>query len=349
MEGVVNWFLKNNEKIITALFGISLAIAIFWGIEPRTSPLNQWFQTRIPVWLAIMSDGISGIGVILSAHGLLKSAKLKLALALALTISGPSFWIVMNRGLLSGILLVIFLGVCVLYWPIIMTLRSFLAVEKSHGNLNDNADIKGFLDWFLKNKEWKATITLFLLATGVVIFWVTRSGGSHQFRIPIWLAIIDIAVLGTILTLSIHKAKLPKYITIPIAALIGVTYESSISILMKTNKILLAGVILTVSLGVCALSRAMTTILKPFSNLGERRSVPKIKGSWPDEFEHLKVKEEVEYELSQKFPGYWDKSAHYSKHEKLKHLEEVAREFDEKYGHQKMALIVEELKKRLES
>ena len=169
---------------------------------------------------------------------------------------------------------------------------------------------------------------------------------------PIWITTADIAIIGFCLILITHawQTKSPKSI-LAIGVLAFTTFTPSFISLMYSNTPKL-GMILEIFLVACVLYIAIVAILVMTGEgkfLREAKDIPLHEGaSWPDEFEHLKVKEELEYELSQKFPGYWDASSSYSKRERLKYLEQTGHEFDKKYGHQKMALIIAELKERLE-
>ncbi len=180
---------------------------------------------------------------------------------------------------------------------------------------------------------------------------------SHWFQIhiPVWLAISDVGIVGACLMITAHNRPLDqdKYVlSIFISALL--ILRPSLDILSNSH-VVWASWVGTIFLLGSTFYWAIVTILWPFRKKEE--PFPEIKGTyyaregetWTDEFEHLKVKEELEYELSQEFPNFWDASSHYTKQKKLKLLEQSAAKFDKKYGRQKMALIVKELKGKIES
>ncbi len=173
-----------------------------------------------------------------------------------------------------------------------------------------------------------------------------------QIHAPIWIAVTDTAIVGFCLILIAHalRTKSPKSIS-AILALAYTTFTPTFVVMYGDTPKL--GMILEIFLVACVLYAAMMVSLVVSGEEGFLREVKDIpmqgEETWTDEFEHLKVKEELEYELSQEFPDFWSASSHFTKRKKLELLERAAAKFHEKYGRREMALIVKELKERIES
>ena len=217
-------------------------------------------------------------------------------------------------------------------------------------------------NWFFKNNNRRVLLVFtiaFLLVEVFSAFEPEMHPISHrlQIHIPVWLAISDIGIVGICLMITAHNRPLEqdKYVlSILIPALL--ILRPSINVLLNSHVVWVSGVGVIFLLG-STFYWAIVTILRPFLNSRKKEPFPEIKGTyyaregetWTDEFEHLKVKEELEYELSQEFPDFWSASSHFTKRKKLELLERAAAKFHEKYGRREMALIVKELKERIES
>ena len=372
MRGKLSMERKQYRYLLIVFIGFLAGMTASY-LKPEMRSVNYWIQTHAPTWLLIADIGIVVFCLILVVHALrTKSPKSILAIwILAFIIVGNS-----RDSNFRTLIVDSFLGACVLYVAVI--LRPFSGLRKKETQENP-----------LKNKEHKWTIIKFFAFLGGMLLAafeprVPPIDRWLRMHIPIWLATADIGVVGIGLILIVHRwasikaASLlpnsPKAISppdLPIArASIYMLFTKSpksilaiwilaFAILNPSSMILMDtdGVAVDIFLGACALYAAIVIISQPFLNSRKKEAFPEIKGTyyareketWTDEFEHLKVKEELEYELSQEFPDFWSASSHFTKRKKLELLERAAAKFHEKYGCGKMALIVKELKERIES
>ena len=219
--------------------------------------------------------------------------------------------------------------------------------------------MKQQLNWLPENNNRRISLIfvfLFLFLAVFVIFEPRMYSINHWLltHIPPWIAITVIMISGSCLLVMAHNPpfELLQYVyAISVATTLFMLPSYEISVKSRL------GQLADLFFGCSVVYWNIVTILRPFLNSRKKEPFPEIKGTyyaregetWTDEFEHLKVKEELEYELSQEFPDFWSASSHFTKRKKLELLERTAAKFHEKYGCGKMALIVKELKERIES